>query len=121
MTDNAPAGRPGFQPSHPGRILRTAIEGLGVTIDDFAARIGVSRQTVHSILSGKSAVTADVAARLGRAIGNSPLFWTNLQARHDVWAAEETVEVRQVRKFETPAVVKRAPRTPVRRSRRVAG
>ena len=99
MVDNEPAGQPGFRPSHPGRILRGAIDALGISIESFADRIGVSRQTVHNILSGRSAVTADVAVRLGRALGNSALFWTNLQARHDVWAAEKSPEVRLVRKI----------------------
>lgn len=118
MVDNEPAGGPGFRPSHPGRILRRAIDALGIPIEKFADRIGVSRQTIHNILSARSAVTADVAARLGRALGNSALFWTNLQSRHDVWAAEQRPEVRLVRKIKAPLATP-APRA--RTATKVAG
>jgi antitoxin HigA-1 len=68
------AGRPGIRPSHPGRILRSAINGLGVTVEEFATSIGTTRQTVHRILSGENTVTAEMAVRLGRALKNTPHF-----------------------------------------------
>jgi addiction module HigA family antidote len=50
-----------------------------------ADRLDVSRQTLHRILSGRSAVTADMALRLSRFTSTSPVFWLNLQAQHDLW------------------------------------
>lgn len=96
MVDEA-AGRPGIRPAHPGRILRRAIDASGgMTVDKFADHIGVSRQTVHAILSSRSKVTPDVAARLGKAFGNSPLFWLNLQNKHDIWQAEGEPQIRMI-------------------------
>ncbi len=96
MESDELAGRPGFRPSHPGRILRRSIDAMGLTIEAFADHIGVTRQTVHSILAERSRVSADVAARIGRALGTSGQFWLNLQSKHDVWAVEDIPEIRVI-------------------------
>ena len=49
-----------------------------------AARLRVSRQTLHEVLSERSPVTANLALRLARLYGNTPQFWLNLQANPDV-------------------------------------
>jgi addiction module HigA family antidote len=43
---------------------------------------------VNDIVNGKRGVTADTALRLARYFGNSPEFRLNLQAAHDLRAAE---------------------------------
>jgi antitoxin HigA-1 len=48
-------------------------------------------------------VTADVAARLGRAFGNSAAFWLNLQSNHDAWHAERDPKVAKIKKLEVHA------------------
>jgi plasmid maintenance system antidote protein VapI len=45
-------------------------------------------------------LTADIAARLGRALGNSALFWLNLQSQHDAWLAERSKAVRRITRIE---------------------
>ena len=96
---DAPAGRPGFRPVHPGRIVRRNIEALGITIEEFAKRIDTSRQTVHAILSERSAVTPVMAARLGRVFNTSSQFWLNMQAAHDVWVPERSRAIARIRPF----------------------
>ena len=77
---------PAFAPDHPGAILRDEfLVPAGLAVSRAADRLDVSRQTLHRILSGKSAVTADMALRLGRFTGTNPVFWLNLQAQHDLW------------------------------------
>ena len=95
-----PAGRPGFRPRHPGAILSRAISAANISKVRLAGHLGVSRQTVYQILNGERAVTADLAARLGRAFGNSPRFWLNLQAAHDTFAAEANPEVAKIGQME---------------------
>ena len=47
-------------PTHPGEILREdVLPELRLTVTDAAVKLGVSRQTLHRILSGEAAVTAD--------------------------------------------------------------
>ena len=38
-------------------------------------------------MAGRSAITADMAVRLGKLCGNGPDLWLNLQARFDAWDA----------------------------------
>jgi antitoxin HigA-1 len=82
------SGRPGFRPVHPGRIIKRNIDGLGLTIEAFADHIGTSRQTVHAIIAGRSAVREEMAVRLARAFKTTPQFWLNLQSNHVVWELE---------------------------------
>jgi antitoxin HigA-1 len=91
-------GSPAFAPSHPGEILRESIlPALGMAKSRLADHLGISRQTLYSILSEDRAVTADVAARLGQAFGNSALFWLTLQSQHDAWHAARKPEVARIK------------------------
>jgi antitoxin HigA-1 len=82
-------GPPAWRPSHPGILLRDVIlAALNLTVTDAAANLGVSRQTLHAILSGKSAVTPEMAVRLGKLCGDGPAIWLRMQQAHDLWQAE---------------------------------
>jgi addiction module HigA family antidote len=88
---------PAFEPAHPGEILREdVLSAIDVPLSRVASHLGVSRQTLYDILNCKRSVTADIAARLGRAFGNSALFWLNLQSQHDAWFAERKKEIRKI-------------------------
>jgi addiction module HigA family antidote len=72
-------------PPHPGEVLR---EYLGeLTVSDVAAHIGVSRATLQRILSGAASVSADMAYRLGAALGTSPDLWAGIQLEYDLYHA----------------------------------
>jgi antitoxin HigA-1 len=100
--------RPGFRPVHPGVIVKDNIDALGITVDAFAEHIGVSRQTVHAVISGRSSVTAEMAVRLARAFNTSSRLWLNLQGNHDVWEPEQNAALARIRPC------RRAPRLLVR-------
>ena len=101
--DEIAAGRPGFRPVHPGRVLRNSVlpdlEKRGVTVVAFAAHLGLSRQTVYQIANEARPVTADVAARLAAALGNSASFWLNMQANHDAWEAERSHDIWRIKRL----------------------
>ncbi|ACJ00163.1 HigA family addiction module antitoxin [Rhodospirillum centenum] len=72
-------------PLHPGELLREDIlPALGITVSEMAEHLGVSRQTLHAILSERAAVTPAMALRLGKLCGNGPEIWLNLQAKWDI-------------------------------------
>jgi addiction module HigA family antidote len=76
-------------PVTPGEILREEfLEPLGVSPYRLAKDLGVTPTRIHEILSGKRAITADTALRLGRYFGMTAAFWMNLQARHDLEMAQ---------------------------------
>ncbi|WP_175498019.1 HigA family addiction module antitoxin [Dokdonella immobilis] len=79
-------------PTHPGLILKAdVLPALGVTQEQFANLLGLSRKTVNEILGCKGSVTAQTAVKLGSLLGNSPMFWQNLQVTYDLWQAKRTL------------------------------
>ncbi len=74
---------------HPGEYLREELlDPLGLTPYALAARIGVPRTRIERLVREQTRITPDTALRLGRFFSMSPAFWLNLQARHDLAAAE---------------------------------
>ncbi len=70
---------------HPGELLREdVLPALGRTRAEIARLLGVSRQTLHAILTERSPVTPEMALRLGKLCGNGPDIWLALQTRYDL-------------------------------------
>jgi len=93
----APKGT--MPPSHPGELLREdVLPALGLTIQDAAAKLGVTRQTLHRIIARDNPrpVTPEMAVRLGKLVGNGPRLWLNLQGAYDLWQAERVVDTRKI-------------------------
>jgi addiction module HigA family antidote len=78
-------------PVHPGEVLlKEFLEPLGLTRYRIAKAIGVPQRRVDEICSGKRAVSADTALRLGRFFSVEPQLWMNLQSQYDLEVAERT-------------------------------
>ena len=70
---------------HPGELLREdVLPALGRTRAEIARLLGVSRQTLHAILTERSPVSPEMALRLGKLCGNGPELWLALQTRYDL-------------------------------------
>ena len=80
---------PGMPPVHPGAVLEEILADHDLGVVDAAARLGVSRHTLHRLLAGQQRVSAEMALRLGRLCGNGPEIWLNLQTQHDLARARE--------------------------------
>lgn len=89
-------------PLHPGVFFAQEIlPHLGRrTIGEIATLLGVSRQTLHRVMKGATAVTADMAVRLGKLCGNGPELWLNMQVRYDAWEATRRL-AKQIAKIPT--------------------
>ena len=46
-----------YIPHHPGELVRSEMEGLGLSINAFARKLNVTPATVHRIVTGKSAIS----------------------------------------------------------------
>lgn len=76
-------------PTHPGALFRDVVlPSTGWTVIDAARKLGVSRQSLHAVMSGRSRVTAAMALRLGKLCGNGPSLWLHMQTAFDLWEAE---------------------------------
>lgn len=81
---------PAMAPVHPGAILREdVLPALGLTLAEAARQMRVSRQRLHAILTERSAISPEMALRLGRFCGNGPTLWLRMQVAHDLWQAEK--------------------------------
>ena len=77
-------------PTHPGEILREdVLPSLGLSVSAAARQLRISRQTLHRILAGTSAITPEMAVRLGKFCGNGPGLWLRMQEAFDLWHAEK--------------------------------
>ena len=76
---------------HPGEILREEMEGLDLSANALASRLGVPPNRISAIVRGTRGVTADTALRLGRFFGQTPEFWMNLQRTYDLVVAEREI------------------------------
>ena len=78
-----------LSPLHPGEVLREEfLLPLGLSAGALAKACGVPRTRIERIASEETAITADTALRLGKALGTSAQLWLNLQNDFDVRTAK---------------------------------
>jgi antitoxin HigA-1 len=76
-------------PMHPGEVLREEfLIPLGLSAGALAKACGVPRTRIERIANEETAITADTALRLGKALGTSAELWLNLQNDFDMRTAK---------------------------------
>lgn len=89
-----------FNPPHPGRIVRSSLESLGLSARQFAANLGVSPASVTRLIKGEIAISPEMAVRLSAAIpGPDAAMWLRMQATYDAWQAEQRVDVSHIQRY----------------------
>jgi antitoxin HigA-1 len=88
----------GLPPIHPGVFLKEVLDELGIAQNAFAQAIDVSPMRVSHVVKGTRPVTAELALLFGKAFGQTPSYWMNLQTSYDLKIAEKALaqKVRQV-------------------------
>lgn len=74
-------------PPHPGEVLKEYFGSLAVA--DVANHIGVSHATLQRIVDGAESISADMAYRLGDALGTTPDLWAGIQLEYDLYQASQ--------------------------------
>jgi addiction module HigA family antidote len=93
-------------PPHPGLTVKhDCLDELGLSIAEAAKVLGVTRQALNNVVSGKSGISPEMAVRLAKAFGSSPETWLGMQIDYDL---------AQVRRHEDEILVSRVTR-PARR------
>ena len=81
----------GLPPIHPGEFLRENLEERRLSQAQFARVIGVAPMRISHVVKGARPVTAELALLFGRAFGQSPQYWLNLQGAYDLKLAEHAI------------------------------
>jgi addiction module HigA family antidote len=77
-----------YNPPHPGRIVKEALEAIPMTVTAFAAHIGVSRVALSRVLNERAGITAQMSIKISEAFGQgSSDIWFKMQNTHDFWQA----------------------------------
>ena len=76
---------------HPGEVLAGILEDAGLSQSDLAKALGCSRKVISEICTEKRGVSAEMAFRLGKALGQSPVFWMNAQKNWELSQVNQSV------------------------------
>lgn len=88
-------------PPHPGLSVRyDCLDPLGLSIAEGAKALGVTRQAMNNLVSGKAGISAEMAIRLEKAFGCGAETWLRMQAAYDLAQVEKQggkIKVRRVK------------------------
>ena len=78
------------RPTHPGEVLRKdVIKPLGLTVTVAAKCLGVTRKTLSALINCKASMSPEMAVRIAKATKTSPESWLYMQAKIDLWFAQQ--------------------------------
>ncbi len=87
-------------PPHPGEIIRElCVEPLGLTVTAAAKALKVTRKTLSTLLNGRAGISPEMALRLCRVFGRTPESWMRLQLQFDLWKAEKSLNVSELKRI----------------------
>jgi addiction module HigA family antidote len=92
-------------PPHPGRLVKSAIDELDLSVAKAAEALGVTRAQIYRVVNGDSAISPEMALRLETVIGSTAEGWLRLQAAHDAARVRERADeiTKGLKRFATPA------------------
>jgi antitoxin HigA-1 len=77
------------KPVHPGLILEEDyIKPLTLNLQELADHIGITRNTLFKIRTGRANITPAIALALAKTFDTTPQLWLNLQQKYDLWIEE---------------------------------
>jgi len=71
-------------PPHPGELIGDSLAELDVSIVAAAKALGVTRQQLHNLIAGRSAILPQMAIKLEMAIGSTAETWLRMQMNYDL-------------------------------------
>lgn len=71
-------------PSHPGELIKGAMDELDLSVAQTAQALGVSRNQLNRVVTGRSGISSEMALRLEAVIGSTADAWVRMQAAYDL-------------------------------------
>lgn len=79
---------------HPGEVLAGILEDSGHTQSALARALGCPRKVISEICTKHRGISAEMAFRLGKALGQSPDFWINAQKNWELSQVDKRITSR---------------------------
>jgi addiction module HigA family antidote len=71
-------------PVHPGAFAKANLDELNLSVAQAAKTIKITRQQLHNVMQGRSAITPQMALRFEKAFGGSADMWLRMHAQCDI-------------------------------------
>lgn len=98
-------------PAHPGGFVKfEIIEPLGLSVTAAAQALGVTRDTLSTLLNEHSQLSPDMALRVGKAFGVSMDTLMRIQNSYDIAQARKRASEINVAPYQPAPTVPAAPR-----------
>ena len=72
-------------------LREIVLPALGKPKTEIAQLLRVSRQTLYDVLNEKQPITANLALRIGKLVGDGPEVWLTMQQNYDLALAERAL------------------------------
>jgi addiction module HigA family antidote len=69
---------------HPGEFIKEELDARGLTQQDLADKIKVSKSEISLVIHGRRDINAKLAVLLEKSLGIDAEFWMNLQVKYDI-------------------------------------
>ena len=76
-------------PIHPGALAKANLDELNLSAAEAAKTMKITRQQLHNVMQGRSALTPQMALRFEKAFGGSADMWLRMQAAYDLAQARK--------------------------------
>ena len=86
-------------PTHPGAMIADFLEDLGMTQQQLANVLGVSRVRLNELIHGRRSMTSSTALRLEQTLGKPAYWWLGLQQDYDLWNALHSSEMKEIKRL----------------------
>lgn len=98
-----------MKPAHPGpQLYELLIAERDTSITDTAKELGVSRKQLSEVVNGIASITPEMALRIEKVFGSSAELWLKLQAKYDLWMADNSGKLDHLQPLPAKRTQKRA-------------
>lgn len=92
-------------PPHPGSILREdVLPALGLSVTEAAGQLGIGRVALSRVINEHAAISAEMACRLGKWLGNGDELWLRMQVAYDLFHARKAAaaKIGKIKRVKVP-------------------
>jgi addiction module HigA family antidote len=91
-------------PVHPGALAEANLDELNLSVAEAAKAMKTTRQQLHNVMQGRSAVTPEMALRFEKILGGGADMWLRMQAAYDLAQARRNQRKMNIRRVERPSL-----------------